>query len=50
MEVSDARRVKTLDEQNRKLKKMLAEAMLDAATLCEALGRNFGRPAHRGQP
>ncbi len=38
MEVSDARRLKALDEENRKLKKFLAEAMLDVATLREALG------------
>jgi putative transposase len=41
MEVSDARRLKTLDDENRKLKKLLAEAMLDVATLREALGKNF---------
>ncbi len=41
MEVSDARRLKALDEENRKLKKLLAEAMLDVATLPEALGKNF---------
>ena len=41
MEVSDARRLKALDEENRKLKKLLAEAMLDVATLREALGKNF---------
>ena len=36
-----ARRLKALDEENRKLKKLLAEAMLDVATLREALGKNF---------
>ena len=41
MEVSDARRLKVLDEENRKLKKLLAEAMLDVSTLREALGKNF---------
>lgn len=41
MEVSDARRLKALDDENRKLKKLLAEAMLDVATLREALGKNF---------
>ncbi|AMB47702.1 transposase IS3 [Methylobacterium sp. AMS5] len=41
MEVSDARRLKTLDEENRKLKKLLAEAMLDVATLREGLRKNF---------
>lgn len=29
MEVSDARRLKALNEEDRKLKKLLAEAMLD---------------------
>lgn len=28
-------------EENRKLKKLLAEAILDVATLREALGKNF---------
>ena len=41
MAVSDARRLKSLDEENRKLKKLLAESMLDVATLREALGTNF---------
>jgi len=41
MEVSDARRLKTLEDENRKLKKLLAESMLDVATLREALAKNF---------
>ena len=41
MAVSDARRLKGLEEENRKLKKLLAESMLDVATLREALGKNF---------
>lgn len=41
MEVSDARRLKGLEEENRKLKRLLAESMLDVATLREALGKNF---------
>jgi putative transposase len=41
MDVSDARRLKGLEEENRKLKKLLAESMLDVATLREALGKNF---------
>ena len=41
MEVSDAKRLKALEEENRKLKKPLAESVLDAATLREALGKNF---------
>jgi len=41
MEVSDARHLKALDEENGKLKQLLAEAMHDVATLREALGKNF---------
>ena len=41
MEVSDARRLKVLEAENAKLKKMLAEQMLDVATLKEMLGKNF---------
>ena len=41
MEVSDARRLKTLEAENAKLKKMLAEQMMDVATLKEMLGKNF---------
>ncbi len=41
MKVSDARRLKTLESENAKLKKMLAEQMMDVATLKEMLGKNF---------
>ena len=41
MEVSDARRLKTLESENAKLQKMLAEQMMDVATLKEMLGKNF---------
>jgi putative transposase len=33
LDVSDARRLKALEDENRKLKKLLAEAMLDVAML-----------------
>src|SRR3954467_7408313 len=33
MEISDARRLKTLEDENRRLKKLLAETMLDTSTL-----------------
>jgi putative transposase len=33
MDVSDARKLKALEEENAKLKKLLAEAMLDVAML-----------------
>ena len=41
MDVSEARRLRALEDENRKLKKLLAESMLDAATLKEMLGKNF---------
>jgi putative transposase len=41
LEVSEARRLKTLEDENARLKKLLAEAMLDVSTLREALGKNF---------
>lgn len=41
MEVSDARKLKSVEEENRKLKKLLAEQMLDNATLKEMLAKNF---------
>jgi putative transposase len=39
LEVSEAKRLKALEEENRKLKKLLAEQMLDAATLPEMLAK-----------
>ena len=41
MEASDARKLKALEDENRRLKKLLAEPMLDASTLKEMLGKNF---------
>ena len=40
MEVSDARRLKALEDENRRLKKLLAESMLDNAALKDILGKN----------
>jgi putative transposase len=40
LEVSDAKRLKALDDENRRLKKLLAEAMLDNAALKDLLGKN----------
>ncbi len=39
MEISDARKLRALEDENRKLKKLLAETMLDASTLKEMLGK-----------
>lgn len=41
MDVSDARKLKGLEDENRKLKKLLAESMVDNATLKEMLTKNF---------
>ena len=41
MEASDAKRLTALEDENRKLKKLLAESMLDVSTLKELLGKNF---------
>ena len=40
MDVSDARKLKALEDENRKLKKLLAESMLDNAALKELLAKN----------
>lgn len=39
MDVSEARRVKTLETENARLKKLLADTMLDNAVLKELLGK-----------
>jgi putative transposase len=39
--VSEAKRLKSLEDENRKLKKLLAEQLLDNATLKELLTKNF---------
>jgi putative transposase len=40
LEVSEARRLKSLEDENRRLKKLLAEAMLDNAALKDLVGKN----------
>ena len=41
MAVSDAKRLKSLEEENAKLKRLLAEQMLDAAALRELLSKKW---------
>jgi putative transposase len=41
LEVSDARRLKTLEDENAKLKKLLAETMLDNAILKDINSRKW---------
>jgi len=45
MNISEAKRLKALEEENAKLKKLLAEQMLDAAALRELLSKKMVGPA-----
>lgn len=49
LDVSEARRLKSLEDENRRLKKLLAEAMLDNAALKDLLGKNAWRLRRDGQ-
>jgi putative transposase len=40
LDVSEGRRLKSLEAENRRLKKLLAEALLDNAALKDLLGKN----------
>ena len=53
LEVSDAQKLKALEDENRRLKKLLAESMLDVAALKDLLGktdRARGAPGSRAPP
>ena len=41
MQVSDARRLKALEEENRRLKKLVADLSLDNAMLKDVVGRKW---------
>lgn len=41
MDVSDAQRLRSLESENAKLKKLLAEAMIDNAALKDLLGKKW---------
>lgn len=41
MDVSDAKRLKALEDENSKLKRMLADAMLDNVALKDLLGKKW---------
>ncbi|NKL03353.1 IS3 family transposase [Rhizobium leguminosarum bv. viciae] len=45
MEVSEAKRLKTLEDENTKLKRLLADAMLDNAALKDLFGKEVMTPA-----
>lgn len=49
MDVSEAKRLKSLEDENAKLKRMLAEAMLDNVALKDLLGKNvWSAPSVQG--
>ena len=49
MEVSDAKRLKALEDENAKLKKLLADQMLTASALRELLSKNvWSAPSMQG--
>jgi putative transposase len=41
MEASDASKLRAVKDENRKLRKLLAESMQDVSTLKEILGKHF---------
>ena len=41
MDVSEARRLKALEDENARLKKLLADSMLDNAALKDLLGKKW---------
>ncbi|WP_191559183.1 IS3 family transposase [Brevundimonas aurantiaca] len=47
MSVSDATKLKALEDENRRLKKLLAESMLDVSALKDLLGKKLIGPAAR---
>lgn len=48
MEMSEAKRLRSLEDENAKLKELLAAAMLDIAVLKKITGRKGSRPAQSG--
>ena len=41
MDVSDAKKLKALEDENARLKRLLAESVMDVSTLKEMLTKNF---------
>jgi len=46
MDVSEAKRLRGFEDENARLKRLLADAMLDNAALKEALGKMYGPPRY----
>lgn len=49
LEVSEARRLKHLESENAKLKRLLADTMLDNVALKDLLAKKFWRPPRSGK-
>lgn len=49
MDVSDARKLKTLETENARLKRFLADSMLDVAVLKDLLGASRPATGSRGE-
>jgi len=47
MEVSEAKRLRHLEDENRKLKKLLADTMLEKAALEDVVSKMYGPPRVR---
>ena len=50
MEVSDAKRLKALEAENGRLKRLLAESLLDQAALKDLLSQKWERPPPGAKP
>ena len=49
MDVSEAKRLRALEDENAKLKRLLADAMLDNVALKDLLGKKWRRPLPSGK-
>lgn len=50
MEISEAKRLRQLEEENARLKKLVAELMLDNTMLKDVASKNFFRPTQSVNP
>lgn len=50
MDISEAKRLKTLEDENAKLKRLLADSMLDNAALKDLLSKKWCRPPSSERP
>jgi len=48
MDISDARRLRVVEEENRKLKKIVADQALELLATKELLAKNFDSPGRNG--